>query len=133
MAIDYGTKRVGLAVTDPLRIISSPLTTIDEPQSLRFLQAYFEKEAVDTIVVGYPLTLRMKPTDATESVIKFVEKLKAAFPDKLVETVNEQFTSKMARKIQVQGGIKKKKRRIKGNLDKISASIILQHYMDKRA
>ena len=132
LAIDYGTKRVGVAVTDPLRIIASPLTTVAESESISFLTEYLNREEVDTIVVGHPVALNMEPTHATEPVVKFVAKLKKAFPGKSIETINEQFTSKMARDIMITSGAKKKDRMRKQNLDKISASIILQSYLDRK-
>ena len=132
LAIDYGTRRVGVAVTDPLKIIASPLTTVAESETISFLTEYLNKEEVDVIVVGYPKALNMQPTHATEPVINFVAKLKRAFPGKSIETINEQFTSKMAKDIMITGGASKKYRRRKQNLDKISASLILQSYLDKK-
>ena len=130
LAIDYGVKRVGVAVTDPERIIATPLTTINASETMSFLKDYFNKEEVDVVVVGEPRSLDMKETDATLPVRKFVEGLKADFPNLKVVMVNEQFTSKMAMDSMISGGASKQARREKGNLDKVSAALILQHYMN---
>ncbi|MCK5370621.1 MAG: Holliday junction resolvase RuvX [Cyclobacteriaceae bacterium] len=131
LAIDYGLKRTGLAVTDPLKIISSPLETVPTVGIFSWLKIYIEKEEVERIVVGMPVNLNKTDTDATEPVKSFIKKLKTTFPLISVSTEDERFTSKIARQTMIMGGMKKKDRRIKGNVDKISASIILQSYLEK--
>lgn len=130
LAVDYGTKRVGLAVTDPLQIIASPLTTVKEPDAVTYIGKYLRKEEVDAIVVGMPYNLSGEATDATQDVIKFISRLTRLFPTIEIKTEDEQFTSKMAVSAMVAAGIKKKDRRKKENIDKISASLILQAYLE---
>jgi len=131
LSIDYGAKRVGLAVTDPLRIIASPLDTVHSKDIISFLQNYFNQEQVDAIVVGMPKNLNNEQTDATPLVIAFVKHLKKKFPDKEIHLEDERFTSKMALDAMIQSGSKKKDRREKGNIDKVSATIILQSYLQR--
>ncbi len=131
IAIDFGIKRTGLAVTDPLKIIATPLETIPSDSLINWLKAYFEKEEIERIVIGLPVNLDMSDTHATGPVKKIIEKLKSVFPSTPISTEDERFTSKMAHQAMVLGGMKKKDRRIKSNVDKISASIILQSYMAK--
>jgi putative holliday junction resolvase len=129
MAIDYGTKRVGLAVTDPLQIIASALDTIDEHKILDYLKTYFLKEDVEKVLIGYPTQDDGTDTHNTPHVRIFIEKFKELFPDKIFELRDEAFTSKLAMQAMVNAGVKKKQRREKGNLDKLSATIILQEYL----
>lgn len=129
IAIDYGRKRTGLATTDPLKIIASALDAIPSEQVIAYLQNYTKTEAVEAIVVGYPKGLDGKPTDGTKLVENFVEKLKTAFPKMPIHLHDERFTSKMAVQTMVAGGMKKKDRQVKGNVDKISAVIILQSFL----
>lgn len=129
LAIDYGKKRTGLAVSDPLRIIAQGLTTVDTHMALVFLRDYFSKELVDTIVVGEPLNLDGTPTDATAPVTEFVKKLKRHFPDKVIVMVDERFSSKMASRAMVEMGMKKKDRENKALIDEMSATLLLQDYM----
>ncbi len=131
LALDYGLKRVGIAVTDPMKIIASPITTVDEGHIVEYLWEYMLNENVETIVVGMPKRLNGKATHATGAVIKFVAKLKKTFPEVNIVTENEQFTSKMAVAAMITGGMKKKERMRKSNIDKISASIILQSYLER--
>ena len=129
VAIDYGNKRVGLAVTDPAQIIATPLDTVHAKDIIAFLKAYTQKEEVESFVVGLPKTLDNTPTDVTSAVVGFVRKLKKEFPDLVVHTVDERFTSKMAFQTMIDGGLKKKARQNKATVDKISATIILQSYL----
>lgn len=131
LAIDYGLKRTGLAVTDPLKIIASPLDTVPTVGIFKWLKIYMGKEDVEIIVVGMPVNLSNTDTDATKPVKSFIKKLKSTFQQILVSTEDERFTSKIARQSMIMGGMKKKDRRIKANVDKISASIILQSYLAK--
>src|SRR5215203_5748877 len=123
LAIDYGTKRTGIAVTDPLRIIATPLDTVTSSSLLLFLQRYVSQEQVDEFVIGMPKTLMNEDSDVTPHVRKFVETLKLTFPQKPVHLVDERFTSSLARRAMIDGGMKKKDRQVKGNVDKISATI----------
>jgi putative Holliday junction resolvase len=130
LAIDYGLKRTGIAVTDPLRIIATPLETIPTVGLFDFLSAYIQKEEVDEFVVGMPKTLLNEDSEITPVVRKFVEHLKVKFPQIPVHLADERFTSSMAMQAMIDGGMKKKDRRVKGNVDKISATIILQSFID---
>lgn len=132
IAIDYGLKRTGLAVTDPLRIIATALETIETSRLISFLQEYFKKEAVDEIVVGMPKRLNNQDTDMTVPVQKLVAELSTKFPDKPVTLIDERFTSVQAMEAMITGGMKKKDRQVKGNVDKISAVLILQRFMEKK-
>ncbi|WP_226391103.1 Holliday junction resolvase RuvX [Penaeicola halotolerans] len=132
LAIDYGSKRVGVAVTDPLKMIASPLDTIANDQIFKFLETYCQKESVETLVVGMPKNLQNEDTQSTAGVRDFVEKLKVKFPQLPVKLIDERFTSKMALQAMIAGGSKKKDRKEKaGNIDKVSATIILQSYLDQ--
>jgi len=131
IGIDYGLKRVGLAVTDPMRIIASGLDTIDNNQIFTYLKSYISKENVDEIVVGFPLSLKGDATHATAAVEHFIEQLKIAFPNVKVFSIDERFTSKMAVQTLVGAGIGKEKRKNKALIDKVSATIILQSYLQK--
>ncbi|GAB3019325.1 Holliday junction resolvase RuvX [Cyclobacterium sediminis] len=133
LAIDLGTKRTGLAVTDPLVIVASPLETIPTHQLLDYLKRYTKIEEVSTIVLGWPKSLDGTDTNMTRPVISLEKKLKKTFPEINVELVDERFTSKMAMQSMINMGSKKKDRKEKaGNLDKISAAIILQTYLDRK-
>lgn len=132
IAIDHGTKRTGLAVTDPARIIASALDTVPTGTLFEFLKHYLAKEAVDGFVVGMPCNLDGSPTDATPHVMRFVGDLKGRFPKQWVETVDERFTSVMAQRTMLESGIGRTARRDKGALDRISATILLQSWLDKR-
>lgn len=132
MAIDYGSKRVGLAVTDPLRMISSALDTVHSKDLIAYLEAYFKKEPVDIIVVGEPKTLANVPSDSARFIEPFVTHLRKKFPDKLIERFDERFTSSMAHQTMRDGGLGKKARRDKDLVDRISATIILQDYMQSK-
>lgn len=131
LAIDYGVKRTGIAVTDPLRIIATGLLTIETENILSFLKEYTTKEKVDIFVLGYPLNLDGTSTHGTEPVIRFRKKLETEFPAIPVFYEDERYTSKLAVEAMVQGGVKKKHRRDKSLIDKISATIILQAYLER--
>ena len=130
LAIDYGTKRTGIAVTDVLRIIATPLETVATQELINFLKAYLQKETVDEFVVGMPKTLKNEDSAIAPLVRKFIEELKKTFPDKPVHLADELFTSSIAMRAMIDGGMKKKDRQKKGNVDKISATIILQSFLD---
>jgi putative Holliday junction resolvase len=130
LAIDYGQKRTGLAVTDPLRIIATPLETVPSFELITFLKSYLQKETVDEFVIGMPKTLLNEDSSIAPLVRKFIEVLKKTFPDKPVHLTDERFTSSMAQRALIEGGMKKKDRQVKGNVDKVSAAIILQSFME---
>uniref|UniRef100_UPI0040479BAD Holliday junction resolvase RuvX n=1 Tax=Roseivirga sp. TaxID=1964215 RepID=UPI0040479BAD len=132
LAIDYGRKRVGLAVTDPLQIIASPLETVHSKDVIQFLKDYDLAEGIESFVLGMPMNLNNQPTDATADAQQFERLLKKHFPEKTVYLQDERFTSKMAMAAMIAGGMKKKDRREKGNVDKISAAIILQSFLESK-
>lgn len=129
IAIDYGLKRTGLAVTDPLQIIATALTTIESPKLISFLKEYFSKEPVQLIIIGEPKNWDDSDTHATPLVKNIIKKLVKEFPAIPIQTVDERYTSKMASKAMVEMGMKKKKRREKGQVDQIAAAIMLQEYL----
>lgn len=129
LAVDYGTKRCGIAVTDPTQIIATGLTTVHSKDIIDFLKKYMEKETVECIVVGEPKNLKGERTDASEHADGFVTLLKRNFPGMKIARVDERFTSKMATKAILDSGMKKKDRQDKALVDEVSATIILQHYM----
>ncbi len=133
LGIDYGRKRVGIAVTDPLQITAAGLTTVHANEIFDFLKDYFSKETVDRVVVGYPKTLRNEPAQALEFINPFLRKFEKTFPDMPLSTVDERFTSKMAFQTMIDGGLKKKQRQNKALLDSISAAIILQSYLEQQS
>ena len=133
LAIDYGLKRTGLAVTDTQRIIATALETVPSSELLKFLKSYFQKEAVDQLVLGMPKKLNNTDTEMTQPVREFLKQLQEKFPDKPVTLIDERFTSSIALQTMISGGMKKKDRRVKGNVDKISATIILQSYMESKS
>ncbi|WP_224484558.1 Holliday junction resolvase RuvX [Robertkochia aurantiaca] len=130
MGIDYGEKRTGIAVTDEMQLIASALTTKPTAELLDFLEGYLLKEKVDTVVVGAPKRMNNQESEVEEKIRKFLDKLKARFPDLKVVRYDERFTSKMAFQSMIDGGVKKKKRRDKALLDQVSATLILQSYME---
>lgn len=129
LAVDYGKKRTGIAVTDPLRIIATPLTTVLTHELLTFLRNYLRDETVDEFVVGMPRTLKNEDSEIAPQVRAFVALLQKTFPDKAIHLADERFTSSMAQRALIDGGMKKKDRQVKGNVDKVSAAIILQDFM----
>ena len=133
LAIDYGTKRVGVAVTDTSQLIASPLTTVATPELLVWLKAYVSAEPVAALVVGLPRHLDGGPTDTTPHVVGLVRTLKKQFPELPTHTVDERFTSRMAHQTMLAGGLGRKARQDKAMVDKISAAIILQSFMESRA
>lgn len=132
LAIDYGKKRVGVAVTDPMKMIANGLTTVHPNELLDFLAGYLQKEQVETIVVGYPKQMNNKDSESVQYIKPFLKKLKKKFPDMTVELEDERFTSSMAQDAMLQGGMKKKQRQNKANVDKISATIILQSFLERK-
>jgi len=132
MAIDYGTRRVGIAVTDPLQIIATPVTTITPDKLIGFIKEFVIKQSLDEIVVGYPLREDGSFTHITAKVEQLIEQLKKKFPAVRLVKHDERYTSKMAVQSMVTGGTKKKERQKKANLDKISATLILQSYMEEK-
>ncbi|HEX3025372.1 MAG TPA: Holliday junction resolvase RuvX [Chitinophagaceae bacterium] len=133
ICIDYGGKRTGLAVTDPLKIIATALTTIETKELIPFLKKYFLQEQVELILIGEPLNLDDTATHATPLVKQAIIKLKKEFPTIPVQTVDERYTSKMASRAMVEMGMKKKARQVKGNIDQIAATIMLQEYLQSLA
>ncbi len=131
IGIDYGKKRVGLAVTDPLKIFASPLTTVNTQEFDSFIDKYNETEQIDGFVVGYAVKMNNIPSESVKYIDPFIRKLKKRFPDIPVYLEDERFTSKIALKTMIDGGMKKKKRQDKKTIDKISASIILQSWLQK--
>jgi len=129
LAIDYGQKRAGIAVTDPLQMIATGLTTVHVKDVWEFLTDYLKKESVECIVVGEPRTMQNLPSDATRFIEPFVNRLRKAFPKMKIERVDERFTSKMAHDTMLAGGLKKMQRQNKALVDTISATLILQSYM----
>ena len=132
LAIDYGLKRTGIAVTDPLKIIASALTTIESPRLVSFLENYFKQEQVELILIGEPKNLDGSDTHATQPVKRIIEELKKRFPAIPIKTIDERYTSKMASRAMIDMGMKKKQRREKGMVDQIAAAIMLQEYMKER-
>ncbi len=129
LCIDYGGKRTGLAVTDPLQIIATALETVATHDLYTYLKAYFAKEPVELILIGAPLNLDDTPTHATPLVEAACIRLQKEFPYIPIKKVDERFTSKMASRAMVEMGMKKKDRQVKGNIDQIAATIMLQEYL----
>ena len=132
VAIDFGQKRTGIAVTDPLQIIANSLTTVPSSEVISFLAAYTVKENVDAFVVGYPRQMNNSLSESVRYIDPFIEKLKKTFPGKEVFLIDERFTSKMAVQTMIMGGVRKKARQNKALIDAISATIILQSFMESR-
>ena len=130
LAIDYGSKRTGIAVTDPLRIIATALDTITSDNVITFLKAYCSKEVVDEFVIGMPKNLKNEDSENAPRIREFILTLSAEFPDKPIIQVDERFTSSIAKRAMIEGGMKKKDRQIKSNVDKISATLILQSFLE---
>jgi len=133
VAIDYGRKRTGIAVTDPLGIIASPLTTVPTHELLEFLKKYFREENVDCMVVGEPKQMDYSASEAEKYISPFIKQLSKAFPGLKVERVDERFTSLMASQAILESGISKKERQDKSLVDKVSAAIILQTYLEMKS
>jgi putative holliday junction resolvase len=130
LAIDYGKKRVGLAVTDTLQIIASSLTTVGAHELFEFLHNYFAKEQVEKVIVGLPKQMNNQPSESMPLIQQFVDKFKKLYPLMPVEMVDERFTSKLAVQSMVMGGVKKKDRQNKALIDTVSATILLQSYLE---
>lgn len=131
LSIDYGKKRTGLAVTDPLKIISTGLTTVETSQLMAYLKNYFAKEGVEEVIIGMPTNMDDSDTHATPLVKKFIEQFRKAFPALPITEVDERFTSKMASRAMLDMGLKKKQRQNKALIDEIAATIMLQEYMNR--
>jgi putative holliday junction resolvase len=132
LAIDYGQKRTGIAVTDDLQIIASGLTTIPSETIIGFLKAYFAQENVLKVLIGEPKQMNGEPSQSTEIIEKFVAKFTVAFPEMPILRVDERFTSKMAFQTMIDSGLKKKQRQNKALIDEISATIMLQDYLSRK-
>jgi len=132
IAIDYGTKRTGLAVTDPGQMIASPLETVPSHELMNYLKTYFEKEEVDLLVVGHPRQMDHSDSESMKLIRFFVGAFKKRFKEIPVEWMDERFTSSLAMDAMVRGGMKKSDRRVKSNVDRVSAALILQSFLEKR-
>lgn len=132
LAFDYGMKRVGIAVTDPLQIIANSLNTIPNKEVMDFIKTYCAKEDVEAFVVGYPFAHGHGENEIVSHINKFILQLNRLYPAKQVHKVDESFTSKMAAQTLLASGVNKKERRNKGNLDAISANIILQSFLEMK-
>ena len=130
IAIDYGTKRCGIAETDPLQIIASGLTTVATHELNQFISDYLSKEKVDALVIGLPIQLNNELSEVENHIRGFIKGIQKKFPALKIDRVDERFTSKMAFDAMIQGGLKKQKRRDKALVDKVSATIILQTYLE---
>lgn len=131
LSIDYGKKRTGLAVTDPLKIIATGLTTVDTPKLVQFLKEYIAKEAVEEVIIGMPVNLDDSDTDATPMVRHFIAVFGRTFPTIPIKEVDERYTSKMASQAMIEMGLKKKQRQSKALVDEIAATLLLQEYIAK--
>lgn len=131
LSIDYGMKRTGIAVTDPLKIIATALTTIESAKIFSFLEEYLKKETVELILIGYPLNLDDSPTEMTVDVQRIMGIMKRKFPSIPIKTMDERFSSVMASRALVDMGMKKKQRREKGIIDQVAAAMMLQEYLAK--
>ena len=129
LALDYGTKRTGIAVTDELKLIASGLTTVNTPELMNFLENYFQNEKVERVLVGEPKRLDDSPSESEVHIQQFLKDFSEKFPEMPLERVDERFTSKMAVQSMIDSGLKKKKRRNKALVDEISATIILQTWL----
>ena len=132
LAIDYGKKRTGIAVTDPLQIIANGLTTVPTHELMNFLMEYLKKESVERIIIGHPKQMNNEDSENMKNMVPFINRLKKVLPDMPVELVDERFTSVLAHQTMLAGGLKKKDRQNKALVDEISATIILQSYMESR-
>jgi len=132
ISIDYGRKRVGIAVTDPQQIIATRLTTIPTHTIWDFLNEYFQKEKVEIVVVGYPKQLNNEASEAVRYINPFLKKFQIVYPGLKLEILDERFTSKMAFQTMIDGGLKKQKRQDKALIDGISATIILQSFLEQK-
>lgn len=131
LSIDYGGKRTGLAVTDPLKIIATGLRTVETPKLMSFLKEYISKESVELIIIGMPVNWDDTDTHATPLVKNFIKQLEKTFPQLPVKEVDERYTSKMASQAMLEMGLKKKQRQDKAMVDQIAATIMLQEYLNR--
>lgn len=131
LAIDYGERRVGLAHTDPMQMIASPLETVDTAKALDYIQSYCRQEQVSVLVMGKAKQMNGQDSQSAQGIQSFSDQLKAALPDIPLVFIDERFTSSMAQQALIAGGMKKKKRQEKGQLDQVAACIILQTYLDQ--
>ncbi len=132
LAIDYGKKRTGIAVTDPMQIIANGLTTVPTHTLMDFLMNYMQKEQVERIIIGHPKQMNNEDSENMKNIVPFMNQLKKKMPQMPVELVDERFTSVLAHQAMLTGGLKKKDRQNKALVDEISATIILQSYMESR-
>ena len=132
LSIDYGNVRVGLAVTDPLKIIATRLTTVPANDIWDFLADYFAREEVEMVLVGYPKQLNNEPSEAIRYINPFLKKFQVIYKDMPVKLMDERFTSKMAFQTMIDAGVKKKDRQNKATIDGVSATIILQSYLEEQ-
>lgn len=132
LALDYGRKRVGVAVTDPLKITANGLTTIETKQIKEFISGYLDKEQVECLLVGQPMQMNFQVSEAEKYIKPFLKWFTEKYPEIRIERIDERFTSKMAGKAMIEGGIRKMARRNKALVDKTSAVIILQSYLDTK-
>ena len=132
LSIDYGKKRVGLAVTDPLKIIATRLTTVATDDIWTYLADYFAREEVDLVLVGYPMQLNNEPSEAIRFINPFLKKFRQIYKDMPLQQMDERFTSKMAFQTMIDAGVKKKDRQNKETIDGVSATIILQSYLEEQ-
>ncbi len=133
LALDFGTKRTGIAVTDELQIIASGLTTVETKSLIPFLQDYLSEEKVELFIIGEPKQMNNEASESEISISKFLKTLEKTFPNIPIQRVDERFTSKMAFQTMIDSGLKKKQRRNKALIDEISATIILQSYLYNRS
>ena len=132
LAIDYGKVRTGIAVTDDMQIIASGLTTVETPKLIDFLKKYFSENSVDEVVIGLPTDLKGNMSDIETEIQKFILVFEKEFPDKKINRLDERFTSKMASFFISQSGKNKKQKQEKGLIDKVSATILLQNFLDQK-
>jgi putative Holliday junction resolvase len=132
LAIDFGSKRTGIAVTDSLQIIANGLDTVPTHTLLDYLKSYFDREVVDKVVIGMPKNLDSSDTDSTHGVRVLIKHFRKKFPEMPIIEHDERFTSQLAMQAMIAGGMSKKDRRVKGTVDRVSATIILQSYMESQ-
>lgn len=132
ICIDYGAKRTGIAVTDPMQMIATALITIETKELMPYLKKYCLQETVELILIGLPLNLDDSPTHGTPLVLAAIKQLEKKFPTIPVKTVDERYSSKNASRAMVEMGMKKKDRQIKGNIDQVAATMLLQEYLANR-
>lgn len=133
LCIDYGKRRCGIAATDPLRIVATAVATVDSSAILDFIKDYVGRESVDAIVIGRPTTLRGEPSESMKYITPFVKKLQKALPQMEIIFWDERFTSTIAHRAMIDGGLPKMARRDKATVDRMAATIILNDYLRSRA